>query len=254
MSNLRTTLFGCALTLTLSASPAFAEKSQNRYSLDGASSACTVIDDPYEPFNRKMFAVNSFLDYMFLRPVAKAYNHITNDYTKARVNDFTANIKEPITTVNSGLQGKGHNVLVSFWRFVLNTTFGLAGTHDFATQAGVVTPRQDFGKTLAYYGVAPGPYLVLPVLGSTNARDAMNFAVNSKMNFSNYHMNKYQAGGVSALTMISERGNLMPITDKIAKASADPYITIRNMLYQKRENEVEYPKGMKSKCSPAYYK
>ncbi|CAF0879458.1 unnamed protein product, partial [Didymodactylos carnosus] len=110
-------------------------------------------------------------DYLLLRPVTIGYKHLTNAYTKARVSSFIDNISTPVTIVNYGLQGNYTQTMKSVWRFLINTTFGIGGLFDVASKMGLTVTPQSFGSTLANYGVGPGPYLVLPFLGGTNARD-----------------------------------------------------------------------------------
>lgn len=205
-------------------------------------SGCYDYDDPYEKLNRKIFAFNSVLDYFLLRPIAKTYNAVLNDYSRLMVTNAVNNIRTPITTVNNTLQLKGHEALVSFWRFAINSVFGVFGTHDVATKLGVVTPEQNFGATLARYGVAPGPYLVLPILGSTNGRDildvlAMDNALNPPMQF----MKTSVQNNIRVVKTISNRGDIMPFTDHISATAADPYIAIRSAHFQYREKNLRYP-------------
>lgn len=100
---------------------------------------CTVYD-PYEKLNRKIFAFNSVVDTFLLRPVAKIYGRFTNDYTKNRVGSFVDNISEPLSTVNYSLQGNPEGILKSFWRFAINSTFGIAGMFDVASKFGLTPP------------------------------------------------------------------------------------------------------------------
>lgn len=131
----------------------------------GSSNGCKEIYDPYEKFNRKIFILNTRLDKFVLRPIAVCYKKITNDYVKGRVSSFTSNIGTPLTAVNYGLQLNYDKTLRSVWRFIINTTFGVGGLFDVANKMGLPPSRQTFGNTLAHYGAAPGPYLVLPIIG-----------------------------------------------------------------------------------------
>lgn len=203
---------------------------------------CTDFDDTYEKFNRKIFALNSILDYFLLRPFAKGYNAVLNDYTRARITNALSNLRTPLTTVNNTLQMEGNEALVSFWRFAINSTFGLFGTFDVAGQLGVKTPEQTFGSTLARYGVAPGPYLVLPIFGSTGARDVLDVTVaDNALNPFNYFIKKHRQNNIAVVKLISNRGDVLPFTDHIAKTSADPYVAIRSAYFQNREKNLRYP-------------
>jgi len=217
------------------------------YNYNGSNiNGCREVYDPYEKFNRKIFAFNSVLDYIFLRPLAVGYKNLTNDYMKARVNSFVGNIDMPLTTVNYGLQLNYDKTMKSLWRFIINTTLGVGGLFDVASKVGLPSDRQTFGNTLAHYGVGPGPYLVLPIIGSTNARDMTdpiftNYALNPLM----YYTHKDFALSVLAISKINDRYNVLSFSDYVMKNSLDPYATIRSALYQAREESVQYPKNFK---------
>ncbi len=217
------------------------------YSLDDAAEAeCNDLPDPFEVVNRKIFYFNSFLDYIILKPVAKAYGKIFNDYTRNRIGDFLDNIQEPLTTVNYGLQGNIDKILQSFWRFAINSTLGIGGAYDLATEAGITPKPQTFGATLAYYGASSGPYIVLPILGSTNMRDMWDvIAADDALNPMKYHMNKYQKRSYSAARVVHKRNEIMPFTDYISRNSTDPYVSIRSALHQRRESMLTYPYSYK---------
>jgi len=162
-----------ALILNFALGEVFAKESEDseyKYNYNQFNGKCSVYD-PYEKLNRKIFAFNSVVDTFLLRPVAKIYGRFTNDYTKNRVGSFVDNISEPLSTVNYTLQGNPEGILKSFWRFAINSTFGIAGMFDIASKFGLKPPQQTLGSTLAYYGTGPGPYIVLPFYGGINARD-----------------------------------------------------------------------------------
>lgn len=212
---------------------------------------CLEVYDPYEKFNRKVFAFNSTLDYIILRPLAVGYKKITNDYVKARVNSFVSNVDTPLTAVNYGLQLNYDKTMKSVWRFLINTTLGIGGLFDVAGKVGLPSDRQTFGSTLAHYGVAPGPYLVLPIIGSTNARDMTdsvitNYALNPLM----YYTHNDFDLGVLAVSKINDRYVVLPFSDYVMKSSTDPYVAIRSALHRAREASVQYPENFK--CPSPY--
>jgi phospholipid-binding lipoprotein MlaA len=133
----------------------------------------TQTQDPWEEVNRSTFAFNKFFDKYLLSPLAKGYRFILPGEIRTGVRNFFSNLKEPWTTVNSVLQGDLANTGNSIARFCLNTTIGLLGIFDVATSMGFEKQKEDFGQTLAVYGVTPGPYLVLPFLGPSTVRDAV---------------------------------------------------------------------------------
>jgi phospholipid-binding lipoprotein MlaA len=131
-----------------------------------------TVNDPLEPVNRAVFAFNNTVDGMFLEPAAIMYRDFIPEFGRLRIRNFLANLREPVTFVNQMLQGKGGEAVDTFGRFATNTTLGVGGLFDVGTEAGLPrVPQQDFGLTLGTYGVAGGPYLMLPVLGPSNPRD-----------------------------------------------------------------------------------
>ncbi|WP_320046731.1 VacJ family lipoprotein [uncultured Ilyobacter sp.] len=135
--------------------------------------------DPWEPFNRRMYYFNAkFDEYIFL-PVVDTYRYVTPNFVEKGVHNFFSNLSEIRTFVNSSLQLKGKKTLVTFNRFAINSTFGVLGFFDLASQAGLKGYKEDFGQTLTYYGVRPGPYLILPLLGPSTLRDASGIGVDT---------------------------------------------------------------------------
>jgi phospholipid-binding lipoprotein MlaA len=215
------------------------------YSLnDKADSNCSDLDDPFEKVNRKIFYFNSFVDYITLKPLAKLYGRTFNDYTKDRVGDFVDNVREPLTTVNYGLQGDLDNLISSFWRFAINSTFGVGGTYDLATDLGIKKKTQTFGSTLAHYGVSPGPYIQIPLIGGSNLRDMWDVIIlDSALNPLMFPIHADAKNIYTGTRLIHKRNEIMPFTDYLAKTSTDPYAAIRAALHQRREATIHYPEG-----------
>ncbi len=209
-------------------------------------SGCNDLADPLEPINRKIFYFNSFLDMIILKPVAVAYDKTLNDFTKTRIGDFVDNVYEPLTSVNYLLQLDLKNTFRSLAKFCLNTTFGLLGTFDIGTKMGIDHKPQNFGSTLAYYGARPGPYIVLPILGSTNMRDMWNLiAFDDAMNPVKYGLKPGIKNAYTVTRVVHKRYELMPFTNYIVKTSSDPYVSIRSAYHQRRESDIQYPSGYK---------
>ena len=218
------------------------QKSNEPLELDFAYGTCSDIDDPLETINRKIFIFNSVLDHFLLRPVAKGYRKMFNEDTRDKIDNTFTNAKVPLTMVNNALQGEGHKTLLSFWQFAINSTLGVAGTHDIAKARGLHVEPQTLGSTLASYGFGPGPYIILPFYGSTNSRDIFDKAfANDKMNPLNYGLNSNTRFAISMGTLVSDRAEVMPFTDHISNTSPDPYVSIRTALHQRRESALSYP-------------
>jgi phospholipid-binding lipoprotein MlaA len=145
--------------------------------LAGCATPMPRKDDPYESFNRRMYAFNDFADRVAIRPVAVGYRKITNDTTRRLLSNFFANIESPITIANDLLQANPKEAFKATSRLVINTTIGVLGLLDPASELSIDASTTDFGVTLAKWGVPEGPYLVLPLFGSTNPRDAVSFPI-----------------------------------------------------------------------------
>lgn len=136
-------------------------------------------DDPYENFNRKMYAFNAFADRAAVRPIAVGYRKVTNDTTRRLMSNFFANVASPITIANDLLQVDPKDAFTATSRLVINTTIGILGLFDPASELGIDAHETDFGVTLARWGMPEGPYLVLPLFGPTSGRDALAFPVDA---------------------------------------------------------------------------
>ncbi len=147
--------------------------------LAGCATPMPRKDDPYENFNRKMYAFNDFADRYAIRPVAVGYRKVTSQTTRRLASNFFANVESPITIVNDLLQADPKDAFTATSRLVINTTVGVLGLFDPASEMGIDQHDTDFGVTLAKWGVPEGPYLVLPLFGSTSVRDAAAFPVDS---------------------------------------------------------------------------
>jgi len=129
-------------------------------------------DDPFEGFNRSMYAFNDGLDRAVLKPAAELYRDATPQPVRGGVTNFFANLGDIWSFANNLLQGKGEGAFNSIVRFSVNTVFGLGGLIDIASEAGIARRKQDFGQTLGHWGVPAGPYLVLPLAGPSTVRDS----------------------------------------------------------------------------------
>ncbi len=145
--------------------------------LAGCTIAKPRTDDPWEKFNRKTFAFNQKLDKAFIRPAAMGYRKVTTPNMRRVVNNFFTNLRLPVTMVNDLLQGNAKGFVQATGRFSVNLTLGFLGLFDPASQFGIPLHEQDFGTTLAKWGLPDGPYLVLPFFGPTTTRDMFRVPV-----------------------------------------------------------------------------
>ena len=197
--------------------------------------------DPWEEFNRGTFAFNKFFDKYVLAPLAKGYRIILPDELRTGVRNFFNNLKEPWTSINSALQGDFKNTGNSIARFCLNTTIGLLGIFDVATNLGFEKQKEDFGQTLAVYGVAPGPYLVLPLLGPSTVRDAIGRVtgfVADPVTIALEREGKENWIWIgTAIKGIDFREQNLEKIDNLEATSVDFYATVRS-LYLERRNRM----------------
>ena|SRR3990167_171299 len=190
--------------------------------------------DPYEGFNRWSYAFNTDLDHLILRPVSTVYNNATPPQFRTGVSHFFDNITILTTLPNDFLQGKGKYVVEDFWRFLINSTLGIGGLFDVATQMGLPRHYNDFGMTLAYYGHEPSPYLVIPVLGPSTFRDGFGLLLGYVASPWPYVRPYWASWTALGLKLTSMRASLMP-ANKLLDEAFDPYIMMRNAYLQNRD-------------------
>lgn len=194
--------------------------------------------DPLEPFNRGVYRFNEGLDQAVLKPVAQGYVAVVPALARQGVTNFFANIGDLLSSANSLLQLKPGNAAENLLRFEINTLFGFAGLLDIATELGIERHKEDFGQTLAYWGVPAGPYLVLPVLGSSTLRDVAGIKVDSLVDpRSNVDPIETRNAGY-ALRGIDTRANLLRAGNVLEEAALDKYSFVRDAYLRKRENDV----------------
>ncbi len=198
-----------------------------------ATTSATVEYDPWEGFNRGVYAVNDFGDRVLIKPVAKGYKAITPRFVRRGVTNFFANLTTPRSALNNFLQGKPVRGLDDVARFLLNSTVGIGGLVDVATPSGLAAHDEDFGQTLAVWGVPNGPYMVLPLLGPSTLRDAFALPFDAVAEPLTHYENSDVRGPLYALRAIDLRARLLT-AERLIADSKDPYITIRESYLQNR--------------------
>ncbi|MFT2111589.1 VacJ family lipoprotein [Marinomonas sp. 2405UD68-3] len=197
----------------------------------------TDVDDPWEGYNRAMFSFNSGLDSVLLKPVAKGYKKVVPTPVQKGVNNFFSNLGEVSNLTNNLLQGKADGTATSFFRFVINSTAGWGGIFDIATELGLTEKEEDFGQTLGYWGVASGPYVVLPLFGPSTVRDTGSLIVD----YTNYDpvalldLTSNGELGLTALDVVDLRAGFLAAESLIF---GDHYTFIRDVYLQTRERAV----------------
>ncbi len=191
--------------------------------------------DPLEPVNRGFYNINEKLDKYFMKPVAKGYKYITPKPVRTGVTNFFDNLFYPNVIVNDFLQGKFRQGFRDFARLFVNTTIGIGGLFDQATSAGLVRHQEDLGQTLATWGIGQGPYLVIPLLGPSTARDVTDLAPSTFLN-PLFYIESAIIYGVGGLSVINERANLLEATEIRDEAALDPYTFTREAFLQRRQD------------------
>jgi len=194
--------------------------------------------DPWEGMNRKTFAFNEKLDTAVLKPVATTYKKVVPEFAREGVNNFFDNLEDIGTSLNNVLQGKPGQGLSDAGRFVVNSTLGVFGLWDVATPMGLEKHYEDFGQTLGVWGVQSGPYLVLPLLGPSTARDAPAKIVDPSWYYSTYVDPEGLYWGLWTLDKVRTRANLLGAGSVLDQAALDKYNFIRDAWLQRRRSQV----------------
>jgi phospholipid-binding lipoprotein MlaA len=208
--------------------------------LAAAQSCAMAADarDPWETVNRGIYAFNDAADAAVIRPVAKVYDKVLPSFARTGVHNFLGNLSDVWSMANSALQLKGQATAETLMRVSVNTVFGLAGVLDVATEMGIQKRKEDFGQTLGYWGVPPGPYLVLPLLGPSTLRDGMALPFDFKGDPGQNISDASTRNALTVLRVTDVRASLLKTVDTVKEASLDPYSFVRDAYLQKRENDI----------------
>jgi phospholipid-binding lipoprotein MlaA len=212
------------------------------FSLGGCASTGTNVaeqeahpEDPWEGFNRRVFAFNDVVDRYTLKPVARGYQTVTPAPVRTGVGNFFSNLGEVRTAINSLLQGKPANAGLATSRFLINSTVGVGGLLDYATLMEITADKEDFGQTLAVWGWEDSRYLVLPLLGPSTLRDATGLPVDIAAHPITYIDDQAWRAGLAALDIVHIRAGLLSQEELIR---GDRYRFIRDAYLQRRQFEI----------------
>lgn len=209
-------------------------------------SACATLDgptdpeDPFERYNRGMYAFNDAVDRAVLKPVAEGYVQHVPTPVRSGVNNFFSNLDDVVVLLNDLLQFKLQQAASDFGRILVNSTVGIYGLFDFASSAGLPKHNEDFGQTLGHWGVASGPYVVLPLLGPSSVRDGSGWLVDYRYTDPATQGLDDQAteNVLFATETINTRAGLLNASSLLDTAALDPYIFTRDAFLQRRESLV----------------
>ena len=203
------------------------------------SSAQPSAGDPLETFNRGSFQFNLFLDRLLLKPIAQTYRFVTPSFVRTGVSNFLFNLKTPVTVANDLLQGEPHRATESVGRFMFNTILGFGGLVDVGGMLGMPERHtEDFGQTLAVYGVEPGPYIMLPLLGPSNPRDIAGLVVDFVFDPLTFVVPTEVGVARRGAAVLSFREENIETIDELQRTSIDFYAATRTLAQQFRENEI----------------
>lgn len=194
--------------------------------------------DPLEPMNRSVSRFNDVLDDNVLKPAATGYRDYTPQLVQTGIGNFFRNLADVFSTVNNGLQLKGRETAESLMRVVVNTTLGIYGIFDVATEIGLQRHPEDLGQTLGYWGVPDGPYVVLPVFGPSTLRDTSVLPLELSTDLVSKHDDIAERNVAMAARIVDKRASLLKTSDLLTGAAIDKYSFTRDSYLQFRRNQV----------------
>lgn len=196
--------------------------------------------DPFERVNRAVFSFNETADEYVIKPVAEAYKFVLPEFVRTGVTNFFSNINDVLIAANNLLQGKPSNAASDIGRFLVNSTIGILGLFDVATDMGLDKNREDFGQTLGVWGVADGPYMVLPFFGASNARDTVGLVVDIETDFmlNTNKLDSDQKLAVNGLRVVNRRADLLDAGQLLEDAAFDKYSFVRDGYIQRRRSQI----------------
>lgn len=215
--------------------------------------------DPWESFNSTMFEFNRKLDKYALKPFAQGYDFIVPDFVQVGISNMFYNLRFVPRFMNNVFQGKVKGASIELGRFLLNTTVGYAGFLDLAKEIDLITPEEDFGQTLGFYGMKPGPYLVLPLMQPFTVRDAFGYMTDIFLNPVNWLVAPiisideipsliaqkntwtitFVQMGARAGDIINERSRNLEKYQGVEEATFDLYTAVRNAYLQSRARAIK---------------
>jgi phospholipid-binding lipoprotein MlaA len=194
--------------------------------------------DPFEGWNRGVYKFNDKFDDYLARPVAETYEDWVPREVRNRVRNFFGNLADPFIGVNNLLQGKAAEAFDDWTRFILNTTVGLVGIHDVATDFGLEKHNEDFGQTFGRWGAGTGPYLVLPIFGSSNLRDGVGLAADMVTDPLGEARPIDLRNSAIATRAVQTRADLLGASRVLGEAALDRYVFQRDAYLQRRRSLV----------------
>lgn len=212
-------------------------------------------NDPYESANRQTLAFNGWIDAHFVGPAVQRYLTLVPDGGRRGVHNFLGNLSLPTIFVNDVLQGESKRAARSLGRLAINSTLGLGGFFDPATRAGIPGHGEDFGQTMAVWGVDEGPYLVLPLLGPSNPRDASGLVIDAAIDPTNriaFKQHIWWSAGRTYFTLLDLRAQTYQTVQGIQRSSVDYYASLRSLYRQLRAEQIRNGRATKPSDLPDF--
>jgi phospholipid-binding lipoprotein MlaA len=194
--------------------------------------------DPLEGYNRTVFRFNDAVDRTVLKPTATAYRNVTPSFVQTGVNNFFGNLSDAWSAVNNLLQGKAEAGMGDVTRVAMNSTFGIFGLLDIASEAGIQKHNEDFGQTLGVWGIPSGPFLMLPILGPSTVRDTVALPADIGGDIWKYKRPDNWRNIGAAVRVVDKRATLLDASSLLEDAALDPYEFIREGYMQRRKSQV----------------
>jgi phospholipid-binding lipoprotein MlaA len=192
--------------------------------------------DPWEGVNRGVYRFNETFDEWLARPLARTYVKLLHQEIRARIANFFSNLADPLIGVNNFLQGKFEDGVNDWWRFAFNSTVGLLGIHDVASDLGLEKHNEDFGQTFGRWGAGPGPYLILPLLGSSTLRDGLGTGVDIYLDPMGEIRPINLRNSLIVLRATNVRADLLEASRILEEAALDKYVFQRDAYLQRRRS------------------
>jgi phospholipid-binding lipoprotein MlaA len=241
MFTFRRVMTTCVLFAACAALPSCADmpkSAQGQSDYEGPS-------DPFEDVNRTIFDVNDFLDRLLFRPLAELYRATIPPEVRDRVTNILSNMKEPVILANNLLQGEVTRAGVTAERFAINTTIGIGGAFDWANDWKLYQQEGDFGQTLYTWGIGPGPYIVIPILGPSNVRDAIGMGIDDTASPWQYLVSLRSSEAYwdyefiyNGMDGVTKREQNIEGLDALRKGSLDFYAQMRSVYWQYRDKQL----------------
>jgi phospholipid-binding lipoprotein MlaA len=191
--------------------------------------------DPFEPINRGIYRFNERVDQVILRPTARAYRAVLPQFVRNSVGNVFSNIRDVRNVLNNTLQGKFTTAYSDFGRVAINSTLGVLGLFDIASEAGIEKHDEDFGQTLGWWGIRDGPFIMLPLFGPSTSRDTVGFAVDWLTDPITYVDPTSARNQISGVRLVNRRAELLDAT-QVLQTTLDPYQFVRDGYLQRRRN------------------